>query len=260
VTLDKSGRWLINANYTQGSISAYPVDTNGCIQPAAQIIPFSEGSINKEKQDRAHVHAAVFSPHGDYIFFPDLGADKIRCYTFSGNAAAPLIEYPQPSISAVPGSGPRHLVFHPNAHCAYCIEELSGFVQVFRYTESRLDTIQRIAAHNGRQRGDYSSADIHFSPDGRFLYVSNRGTENNIAIFATDSNSGKLSLVGYQSTIGDHPRNFCIDPSGKFLLVANQLTGDVVVFRRNAETGLLKYTGVRIQVPGASCVQMRYIR
>jgi 6-phosphogluconolactonase len=133
-------------------------------------------------------------------------------------------------------------------------------VQVFRYTESRLDTIQRIAAHNGRQRGDYSSADIHFSPDGRFLYVSNRGTENNIAIFATDSNSGKLSLVGYQSTIGDHPRNFCIDPSGKFLLVANQLTGDVVVFRRNAETGLLKYTGVRIQVPGASCVQMRYIR
>lgn len=257
LTVHKSGRWLINANYTEGSVSVYLISGNGSIQPASQVVAFTEGSINKERQDRAHIHAAVFSPGQEYLFLPDLGADKIRCYRFDSSVAKPLQPTDYPLTLTIPGSGPRHMVFHPNNLFCYCIEELSGTITAYRYANGKLDSTQRIATHEHRVKKHYNSADIHISPDGRFLYASNRSRENNIAIFSINMETGILTHVGYQSTLGDHPRNFVIDPSGKFLLVANQLSGDVVVFIRNTKTGKLLFTGNKVKVPGASCLQIR---
>ena len=253
--VDKSGKWLINANYTEAGISVYALDTNGGIEPPSQVLHFSEGSVNKERQASAHIHSAVFSPAQDFLFFPDLGADKIRCYSFNPNKPKPISEYG--ATKSVPGSGPRHFAFHPNSKFAYCIEEMAGYITAYRYANGRLDSIQRLAAHSKHRKNNFNSADIHLSPDGRFLYASNRSAENNLAIFSIDQETGFLNFVGYQSTFGDHPRNFTIDPTGRFLIVANQISGNVGVFKRNKKTGFLTNTGVQIKVPGASCLQIR---
>jgi 6-phosphogluconolactonase (cycloisomerase 2 family) len=253
LTLHKSGRWLVNGNYTGGSISVFPLNGDGTIGAAVTVIPFTDSSIT-DRQKSAHIHSTVFSPAQDYIFTPDLGADKIRRFTFDASQAKPL--QPDSFIRTTPGSGPRHFTFHPNGRFAYCIEELSGSVTAYGYNKGRLDSLQRVMTHDNEPRSLYSSADIHISPDGRFLYASNRGVENNIAIYSINKN-GTLTLAGYEPVQGDHPRNFLIDPTGKFLIVANQISGNVVVFQRNAQTGLLTKTGIEVKMQGPSCLQIR---
>ncbi|WP_347220077.1 lactonase family protein [Chryseobacterium sp.] len=252
----KNGKWLINGNYTEGSVSVYPISENGWIQPRVQNFQFSEGSVNPDRQDRAHIHSTVFSPDFNYVFLPDLGADKIRAYRFDSEVKEPLKEADKPFTQAVLGSGPRHFAFHPNGKFAYCIEEMGGAVSVYRYDAGTLEPIQRINTHSDHLKGDFESSDVHISPDGRYLYASNRGSENNIAIFSI-LNDGTLKTVGYQSTKGKHPRTFTIDSTGKFLIVAHPVSGTAVVFKRNTETGLLKKTGREVKLNGVSTVQIR---
>ncbi len=257
VTVDKNEKWLINANYTEGGIAVYPLDSNGIIGEARQKMSFFEGSVNPRKQERAHVHCAVFTPAQDYILFPDLGADKIRYYSFDPLKTEPLSATSDSFMRTIPGSGPRHLTFHPNGKYAYCNEELSGYVSAYNYKNGTLDSFQRIATHEVEHDKDYSNADIHVAPDGRFLYASNRGTQNNIAIFSISAYNGGLRLLGYQSVSGNHPRNFTIDPTGNFLIVANQVSGNVVVFRRDVKTGMLTKTKHHVRILNPSCVQTR---
>ena len=256
LSVHKSGKWLVNANYTEGSASVYSLE-NGKISPYIQNFQYTtEHSIDPKRQERSHVHSSVFSPKNDYVFMPDLGTDKIRCYQFDISQKQPLQAAQYPFTKTVAGSGPRHFTFHPNGKLAYCIEELSGTVSVYAYDNGKLDSIQRIETHSSRYVDGFGSADIHISPDGRFLYASNRGKENNIAIFSIENN-GILKNIDYQSTLGEHPRMFAIDPKGKFVIVANQVSGNVVVFKRNAKTGLLKKVGNSIKITEPSCVQIR---
>lgn len=250
-----NGKWLINGNYTEGSTSVYPISENGFIQPYAQNFQFSEGSVNPDRQDRAHIHSTVFSPDFNYVFLPDLGADKIRAYAFTSDKKEPLTEAEPSFIQTTPGSGPRHFTFHPNGKFAYCIEEMGGAVSVYQYENGKLEPIQRINTHSDKFKDDFESSDVHISPDGRYLYASNRGNENNIAIFSI-LNDGTLKTVGYQSTKGKHPRTFTIDSSGRFLIVAHPVSGTAVVFKRNAETGQLKKVE-KVKLDGVSTVQVR---
>ncbi len=256
LTVHKNGKWLINANFTEGSLSVYPISVEGNIDSIVQNIQFTEGSIDKERQNRAHIHSAVFSPNFDYIFCPDLGADKIRCYKFENEKNKPLETPEKPYTESTLGSGPRHFTFHPNGKFAYCIEELLGTISVYNYNEGILDSLQRIKTHPKNIKEGFESSDIHISPDGKFLYATNRGKENNIAIFSIQ-NDGQLSIVDYQSTMGKHPRIFAIDESGKFLIVSNVNSGNVIVFRIDTKTGLLKKTGKEITIKNVSCVQIR---
>lgn len=253
VSLDKSDRWLISGSYTGGGTAVFPLNENGEIAEAAQTILFSDSSILPQ-QKSAHIHSVNFSPNGRFVYLPDLGADKIRSFTFNASGGVPLTQ--ESFIKTVPGSGPRHMAFDPKGKFAYCLSELSGRVTVYSINGPELDSVQQINLHH-KPHEFYSSADIHISPDGVFLYASNRGEENNIAIFRINTDSGILTNVGYQSTGGDHPRNFVIDPSGKFLLVANEYSGDVIVFRRNKKTGLLSKTKTRISVKNPSCLIMK---
>lgn len=253
LTVHKSGRWLVNGNYTGGSIAVFPLNNDGTIGTAVTVIPFKDSSVT-QRQRSAHIHSTVFSPEQDYVFAPDLGADKIRRFIFDADKTKPL--QPDSAVGTVPGSGPRHFTFHPNGQFAYCIEELTGSVTAYKYSRGKLESFQRVMTHDTQPRSTYGSADIHISPDGRFLYASNRGEENNIAIYSI-TKKGILTLVGYEPVAGEHPRNFVIDPTGKFLVVANQISGNVVVFKRDAQTGLLKKTGIDVKVPGASCLKIR---
>lgn len=256
VTVHKNGQWLINANYTEGSVSVYPLAENGTIHPAVQNLQFSEGSINEHRQDRSHIHSAVFSPDFSQIFLPDLGADKIRSYAFENDKTEPLQTANLPFIQSTLGSGPRHFTFHPNGKFAYCIEEMGGAVSAYRYENSSLKSIQRINTHTEKYKEDFESSDVHISPDGRFLYATNRGTENNIAIFSI-LQDGTLKNIGYQPTYGKQARVFAMDETGKFLIVTSAASGDVVVFKRDPETGLLKKAGRKTKIYGVSCVKIR---
>lgn len=256
LTLDKNEKYLINANYTEGSISVYPLSDSGYIEFPKQLLQFTKGSLVTDRQDRSHIHAAVFSPDFQYIFFPDLGSDLIRTYSYNAFRNKSLIGIDSNMVQTSPGSGPRHFTFHPNGKYAYCIEELSGSITVYSYSDGKLDSIQHVATHGSKYKDDFNSADIHISPDGKFLYASNRGIENNIAIYTIEQN-GLLKIKAYQSTFGNHPRNFALDKYGKFLIVANQISGDLVVFKRNPSTGLLKKIGSKIKVLNPSCVQIK---
>ena len=255
-SLHKNGKWIVNANYSGGSVAVLPLSEDGTILPSAQVIVYAHSSIVKDRQNQSHIHSSVFSPDFKYIFLPDLGADKIRIYRFDDSQTKPLRPAPVPFVKTVGGSGPRHFTFHPNGKFAYCIEELSGTIDVFNYLNGTLKGIQRIATHTDNMKEGFGSADIHISPDCKFLYASNRGTENNIAIFGINPD-GTLKSFGYQSTLGNHPRNFSMDPTGKFLLVANMNSGDIVVFKRNTKTGLLTRVGPEVKVSSPSCIVIR---
>ncbi|PIF30608.1 6-phosphogluconolactonase (cycloisomerase 2 family) [Flavobacterium sp. 9] len=258
VAVHKSGKWLVNGNYTEGSVSVHPLLEDGKIDSLAQNFQYMDGSIHKERQTRSHIHSTVFSPQNDYLFLPDLGADKIRCYQFDATQKQPLVETDHPFIKTDLEAGPRHFTFHPNQKFGYCIEEMAGAISVYQYENGILTKIQRINTHPDKIKEGFESSDIHISPDGKFLYATNRGKENNIAIFSIDQN-GLLKNIGYQSTLGEHPRIFAIDETGKFLIATNVLTGNVVVFKRNSKTGLLKKVGKEVKMENVSCVQITQI-
>ena len=255
VSVHKEGKWLVGANYNEGSISVFPLSDEGKVESISQNLYFTEGSVNPKRQERSHPHSAVFAPDEEYVYFPDLGSDKIRSYKFEKDTKEPLEETAN-TVKTVPGNGPRHFTFHPNGKFGYCIEELSGTVTVYKYDAGNLKKIQMIKAHPENLTSNFESADIHISPDGKFLYASNRGEVNNIAIFGI-AKDGTLKSVGYQSTMGNHPRTFAIDPSGNFLIVTNVKTSDVVVFKRNLKSGLLQQVGQNLKVKNVSCVQIK---
>jgi len=253
--VDATGKWLVNGNYTGGSIALHQLLSDGSIGDITQHYQFTDGSIDTLRQTASHIHSTVFSLKGDYLFAPDLGADKIRAYRFDAQNPHPLQPADPPYTKTVAGSGPRHFTFHPNSKFAYCIEEMGGAVDAYAFINGRLDSLQRIATHPDTLTEGFESSDIHISPDGKFLYASNRGKENNIAIFSINAN-GTLQLVGYQSTLGLHPRIFAIDPNGKFLIATNVNSSNVIVFKRDTVTGLLTQTGKEIKVEHVSCVQI----
>lgn len=252
ITTDKKGHWVIAGNYSGGNFSILAVNKDGSLGGPVQTINHQGSSINKERQEKSHVHATVFSPDGKYLFVPDLGMDKIMIYKFNPKKGK-VSSHTVPFTATKPGSGPRHFDFHPSGKWAYLMEELSGTVSVFRHRKGKLAVIQNITSLPPGYHGSAGSADIHVAPDGKFLYCSNRGESNSIAIFSIDEKTGKLNPSGFQSTMGSKPRNFSIDPQGNFLLVANQGSNEIVIFKRNA--GLLEDTGKRISVPSPVCLK-----
>ena len=257
VVLDKSGRWLVVSNYSGGNFSIYPVDKDGAIGAAVQVVQHKGTGANKNRQEKAHVHSAAFSPDGKYLLIMDLGIDKIMIYNFN-KVTGKVSSAKQAFESVLPGSGPRHFTFSPGNKFAYLVEELSGTVTVYAYHEGRLTRLQSISSLPPGatiMNHDAGSADIHISPDGNFLYASNRGTANNIAIYAVDKQSGNIKSIGFQPVLGKAPRNFNFDPSAKYLLVTNQNTNEVVIFERDMHTGMLSDTGKRIKVFKPVCLK-----
>lgn len=256
VSVSRNNNWVMVGNYSGGSTAAFAANKDGSLQPYSQLLQDSGSSANAQRQEKAHVHSTVFSPAGDFLFTPDLGTDKVMIYKFNPNSKKPLSPATPPYVAVAAGNGPRHFTFHPSEKFAYLMQELSGTVGVFRYSNGKLTLLEDVPTHPADYKGNIGSADIHVSPDGKFLYASNRGDENTITIFSINPATGKLKLKGYQSTLGKTPRNFIIDPTGNYLLVANQNTDNIVIFKRSKQTGLLTPTGKQIEVSMPVCLQM----
>ncbi|GAC1416614.1 MAG: lactonase family protein [Flavisolibacter sp.] len=254
ITLDQTGKWLLVGNYTSGSLSVLPVFQDGNIGGPVSTVADQGHSVNKQRQDRPHVHAAVLSPDNKLVFVPDLGIDKVMIYSFDP-ANGILAKSPQNFVQLKNGSGPRHFVFHPNGRWAYLSQELSGTASAFTYQKGKLQLSQTISSLPKDYHGSLTTADIHISPSGKFLYVSNRDQSNSIAIFRINPKTGLLKLLGFQSTLGKTPRNFNLDLSGNFLMVANQNSDNIVFFSVNPNTGLLTTKGNPIDLSKPVCIK-----
>jgi len=248
-----TAKHVIAGNYTGGNLSVLPVK-DGMLQPAVQVLQHEGSSIDTVRQEKAHVHATVLSPDRKYLLVPDLGMDEVWIYPFHEDADKPVEENKAVRVKIAEGSGPRHVVFSPNGKFVFLVQELSGTVSSYRFSKGNMKLIQTISSHPSNYLGELGSADIHISPDGKFLYASNRGNSNTIAIFKVDAGSGKLKLRDIIPTKGIKPRNFAIDPSGNYLLVANQDSNNIVVFKRHQSNGSLSYSGVQAKVGNPVCL------
>ncbi len=243
------GKKVLTANYSGGTMSVFPIRYDGSLESVDTLFQGTTSGPDPDRQATPHIHCTLFSPDGNYIFATDFSADRILRYAVHSKE-----ELPRPlaeTVNIQPGSGPRHLIFSKDGKYAYLINELSGKVIAFTYSDGRLNEIQTIVADTIQARG---SADIHLSPDGKYLYASNRLKEDGIAIFEVNPEKGTLAKVGYQLT-GLHPRHFNITPNGKFLLVACRDSNMIQVFERDTVSGLLKNTGKNIKMSKPVCIQ-----
>ncbi|MET0637629.1 MAG: lactonase family protein [Chitinophagaceae bacterium] len=254
VEVDKSGKWVFAANYGTGNFTIFPVSDSGSLGEASVKISHQGSGTVKDRQEGPHVHSTNISPDNKILFVADLGIDKVMIYSFNAQTGE-LIPAASVAAESRDGSGPRHMAFHPTHNWVYLMEEISGTVVAYEQNADKLKEIQRISSIPADKKGDAGSADIHVSPDGKFLYASNRGDFNDLVIYQIDPKKGTLKTVGFQSTLGKGPRNFSIDPSGKFLLVANQNSDEVVIFNRDAKTGKLVPTSEKIIVGNPVCLK-----
>lgn len=256
INIDASGKYIVTANYSGADVSVFQTDKNGGIQPILQKIQFTGKGVDKERQKQPHIHCVQFTPDEAYLLVNDLGTDKIHKLNVNPNNKDYLSIGKPSAFPLKPGSGPRHLTFHPNEKYAYLITEISGEIVGYEYKDGNLSEIQTIKADTLNAKG---SADIHVSPDGKFVYASNRLLGDGIAIFSIDLSSGKLTKAGYQPT-GKHPRNFAITPNGSFLLAANRDSNNIQVFKRDKNTGLLYDTNQNIDLDMPVCVKFASIK
>jgi len=242
INTDKQARYAFVANYVGGVAAVYPIQKDGSLAPASEVIKL-EGKGAHAEQEASHPHAVILSPDDRFAFIPDKGADKIWAFEIDYSSGK-LTPAAQPFATVHAGAGPRHLTFHPNGQFAYVINELDATITGFRYDAAggALSEIQNIGTLPADYQGFNACADIHLSPDGRFLFGSNRG-HNSIVIYSVNETTGQLQLVAHEPTRGDFPRNFMIAPGGNWLYVANQNSGNIVHFKIDRSSGKLSHAG-----------------
>ncbi len=253
ISIDATGRFVAIANYGGGNVALYPIGEDGALQAASSVIQH-EGKGPTQRQEHPHAHMIIPGPQNNYFYAVDLGIDQVLLYALDANSGT--LRQTNNNTKVTPGAGPRHLTFHPDQDWAYLVNELNGTVIACRRdaASGALTPFQTISTlPEGSQDG--ACADIHVTPSGQYLYATNRGAHNSIAMYSIDQTSGELKLIGHQSTQGETPRNFAIDPSGKFLLVANQNTGNIVTFSLDSASGKLTDTGIETKVPKPVCIQ-----
>ena len=255
VVVDRTGRFVLVANYVGGNVAVLPLRSDGSLGEATDIEQAAGWSINAERQEGPHAHCIVLDHPNRFAYSCDLGTDKIMIFRFDTRRGKLTLNR-TPWVRLKPGAGPRHLTFHPGGKYAYVINELHATVTAFAHdrTSGKLIEVQTVPTLPPDFSAANTSADIHVSPDGRFLYCSNRGHDS-IAAFKVDPRNGKLTFIAHESTGGKTPRNFAIDPTGAFLLVANQKSDNIVVFRRDKNTGRLSATGHVAEVPSPVCLK-----
>ena len=243
---------VIAANYSGGSISVFAKKPDGSLTDAIQVVKHSGSSINKKRQEKPHVHMVYFSPDKKHVFVNDLGTDAIYIYSYDPDGGDKTLLLTE-TIKVKPGNGPRHLAFSPNGIFFYVLHELSGGLSVYSYMKGKAELMQETTIVSEGFMGVIGAADIHFSNDGKFLYATNRGDANSISVFKVHAN-GKINLVQRISTQGSSPRNFTIDPNDNYVLVANQNTNNITIFKRDKTTGMLTDTTKKIEICAPACL------
>jgi 6-phosphogluconolactonase len=254
ITVDPSGKYVLVANYSSGSLAVLPIKSDGSLGESVDVVQHQGSGKDPRRQEGPHAHCIILDRSGKYAFAADLGIDKVMIYRFDAKTGK-LTPNSTPFAQTRPGAGPRHFVIHPGGKFAYVINELDSSLTAFSYDNSKglLKELQTVSTLPEGFQGNNSCADVHVHPSGRFLYGSNRGHDSIVA-FSIDERSGKLSYLAHESTQGKTPRNFAIDPTGAFLLAANQRSDTIMAFRIE-QTGKLKPAGPATEVPTPVCLK-----
>jgi len=255
ITVDKTGKHVLVANYTGGSVAVFPVQEDGKLGEASAFVQHTGKGTNPERQEGPHAHSIDLSPDNRFAMVDDLGLDELLVYKFDG-AKGSLTPNDPPFTKLEAGAGPRHFAMHPSGKFAYVIAEMGHTVTALSNDPAtgRLQTLQTISTLPKDFKGRNDDAEVEVHPSGKFLYASNRG-DDSIAIYAIDHTKGTLTLVETVPTGGKEPRNFEIDPTGTFLFAANQLSDNVVIFRIDPKTGHLTQTDQKFDVGRPVCVR-----
>jgi 6-phosphogluconolactonase len=252
--VDHTGKYLLVANYGVGSVAVFPILADGSLGKATAHLPHSGHSIKPRRQVGPHAHSIYVSPDNRFVVSPDLGTDQVYVYRFDATQGT-LAPNDPPFVTVALGTGPRHLAFDPRGRFAYLVQEFGGIVTVFSYDAAGglLHQLETFPAAPSDFHGSNNCAEVFVHPNGKFLYVSNRGHDS-IGVYSIDSIKGTLTLIERVPTQGRTPRGFGIDPTGSYLIAANQESNTVVAFRINAETGRLTPTGQKLDVQEPACV------
>jgi 6-phosphogluconolactonase len=252
LVVDKTGRNLLVANYGGGTVAVLPIEADGRLKPASSVRAHEGTGPDKTRQEKPHAHGIYLDAAERFALSPDLGADRVFVYRF--DAAKGTLEA-HGSAPLAPGSGPRHLAFAPSGKFVYVISELLSTITVLSYDAEKgaLATIQAVSTLPAGFSGTSFTAEVAVSPDGRFVYGSNRG-DDSLAVFAVDSNTGRLTPAGFAPVGGKTPRHFAIDPTGEFILAAHQGSGSIAVLRVDPATGLPKLAGSAVMVDKPVCL------
>jgi len=249
--IDATGKWIIATNYGTGDSAVYPVLEDGSLGEMGDFVHHQGKGPNEARQERPHAHSSIFTPDNRFVIIADLGIDQLVIYKFD-SATGKLSLYT--SINTTPGAGPRHLAFHPNKKWLYAANELNSSMTLYDYDATNGALLERqIISSIPSDSPENIVADVHISPSGKRLYVSNRG-HNSIATFDIGED-GFLTLVSIPLCGGNWPRNFALSPNGKFILVANQYTNEVCVLPILEGKESLGALVARVTVTGASCIQ-----
>ena len=253
ISIEQTGRYALVANYSSGCVAMLPIQPDGKLSAPSSIIQHTGSSIHPDRQDKPYAHCILPDPTNIYAVACDLGTDQLIVYRMDLEEGQ-LIEHSKKSVA--PGSGPRHLVFHPNGEYAYVVCELNSTVLAFNYDPEggTFEEIQSLRTLPPGYEGRNLPADIHLTPDAKYLYVSNRGHDS-FACYEVAENSGFLTLKHHTSSGGSEPRGFAIDPSGKILLSANQNSNNIVLFLIDRGMGHLSRFGDEAQVAMPVCIK-----
>jgi 6-phosphogluconolactonase len=255
ISLDPQAKHVLVANYQGGSVAVFAILPDGSLGARTAFIQNTGHGANLTRQTQPHAHSIRVDPSGHFALSPDLGLDKVFIFRYDA-AAGTLTPNDPPFAATPPGSGPRHLAFHPNGRWVYVIHEITGIITQFDWDAARgvLTPLQTVSAIPADFKGVNTSAEIAVHPNGHFLYATDRGP-NCLAVFAIDGQSGHLSLVDDVPTQGKTPRNFAFDPTGRWLLVTNHDSNNAVVFAVDPATGRLTQAGPPVAVPYPFCPQ-----
>jgi 6-phosphogluconolactonase len=256
ITVDRSGKYVLVANYTGGSVAVFPILADGKLGEASAFVQHTGHGADPKRQEGPHAHSIDLSPDNRFAFVDDLGLDELLTYKFDSSKGS-LTPNDPPFTKLDPGSGPRHFALHPSGKFAYVVSEMKGTVTVFAHDPgaATLRPLQTITTLPKDFKGDIEDAEIEVHPSGKFLYASNRGDDNEIAIYRIDPDKGTLTPLGHVPTGGKTPRNFEIDPTGKFLFAENSKSDNVIIFRIDHATGKLTPTGEKVDVPTPVCIR-----
>lgn len=254
--VDSTGKTVLLANYTTGSIASFAVKADGSLSKATTFVQHNGSSVNETRQEGPHAHCIVVSPDNRFVYVADLGLDQVLGYRLN-NSRAQLIPAPQPFVRTLPGAGPRHLTFHPNKQHMYVINELANSITAFDYdsTTGQLIERQTLSTLPDDFKGTSHCADLKITPDGQFLYGTNRGHDS-IATYRLDD-KGSMTLLRIESSLGGSPQNLAITRDGKFLICANMGGNNVIVFHLDSITGKLTPVGHPLAITGPSCILIR---